>query len=110
MVPWPSFDVDSIFHIQQASLREQQRTYWYIITTPVVYTAAILGILYISLRSYLRNFITRCYSPNATSEPSTTDPNPPFTPPEPQQRSQIPSNENPERNVTFTAYSLQQAT
>ena len=109
MVPSPSFDVDSIFHIQ-ASLRGQQRTYWYIIATPVACTAAIIGILYISLHSYLYNFIARCYSPNATSKPSTMDPNPPLTPPEPQQRSQVPSNEDPERNVTFTPYSLQQAT
>ena len=110
MIPSPSFDVDSIFHIQQASLREQQRAYWYIITTSAVCTATILGILYVSLRSYLRNLITRCYSPNATSEPSTTDPNSPLTPPEPQHTTRISSNENLERKVTFTAYSLQEVT
>ena len=110
MVPSQTFEVDSLLHIQQASLREEQRTHWYLIITPVVCTVAILGILCLSLRSYIHAFITRCYSPNTTSVPSTTDPNPSLTTTEPRQRSQIPSNENPQRNVTFTAYSLQQTT
>lgn len=105
MVPLQTFDMDLLFHIHQASLRQEQHTYWYLIITPVVCAVAIFGILYLSLRSCLHNLITR-YSTNTVSEPSTTNQNPSSATPEPRQRSHIASNSDPERNVTFTAYSL----
>ena len=58
MVPSQSFDVDSLFHIRRTSLHQAHQSYWHLIITTTVCAIAILSVLYISLRSYLRNMVS----------------------------------------------------
>ena len=55
-----SFDVNSLFHFRRASLQQEQRTFWQLLITTTVCALAILGILYLSLRSYVQHFIQCC--------------------------------------------------
>ena len=76
MVPSQSFDVDSLFHIKQATLHQTHQTNWQLIAISIVCVIAILGILYLSFRSSLHNAATRCFSSRAVPEPSTAEQNP----------------------------------
>ena len=103
-----SFDVNSLFHLRQVSLYQEQRTFWHLIATTIVCALAILGILYLSLRSYVQHSITSCHSTNTTVEPNTVMLNPLPVTPEPSQKTQFPRKDE-NRDVTFTAYPLNQA-
>ena len=109
MMPSQSYDVNSLFHIEQASARQSHITYWYHIATMSVCAVAILGVIYLSLRSPLRNLATRCLLPNMVHEPSTTAQNPSLLPPEPKRRQSSPTNDNSQKDVAFTSYSMQPA-
>ena len=72
ITPSQTFEVDSLFHLRQVSIHQEQRTFWYLIVTTTVCALAILEILCFSLRS----FIPCCHSANTTIEPSTVTSNP----------------------------------
>ena len=78
MVPSQSFDVDSLFHIKQATMHQTHQTYWQLIAISTVCVIAILGILYLSFRSSLHNTATRCCSSRTVPEPSTAEQNASF--------------------------------
>ena len=109
ITPSQTFDVDSLFHLRQVSLHQEQRTFWHLTVTNTVCTLAVLGNLYFSLRSHVHNFVPCCHSINTTIEPSTVTSNLSPVIPEPSQRTQFPRNDEPQRDVTFTAYPLKQA-
>jgi len=109
ITPSQTFGVDSLFHLPQVSLQQEQRIFWHLVVTTIVCTLAILGILCFSLRSHAHNFIPCCHSPNTTIEPSTVTLNPSPIIPEPSRRIYSLRNDEPQRDVTFTAYSLKQA-
>ena len=100
MVLSQSLDVDSLFHIEQGSVRQSYQTCWHQVVTSVC-AVAILGVIYVSLRSPLRNLATRCSSPNTVHEPSTTAQNPSPLPPEPRRREYTPTNDNSQKDVAF---------
>jgi hypothetical protein len=52
ITPSQTFDVDSLFHLRQVSLHQEQRTFWHLIVTTAVCALAVLGILCFSLRSH----------------------------------------------------------
>ena len=104
-----SFDVNSLFHLRQASLHQEQRTFWHLLITTTVCALAILGVLYLSLHSYVQHFIPCCRSTNTNVEPNIVTSSPLPVNPEPSQRTQFPRNEETQRDVTFTAYPLSQA-
>jgi len=104
-----SFDVNSLFHLQQVSLYQEQCTFWHLIVTTIVCTLAILGILYLSLRSYMQHSIPSCHSTNTTVEPNTVTLNPLPVTPEPSQRTQFTRKDENQRDVTFMACRLNQA-
>ena len=109
MVPSHSFYVDSLFHMKQSSVRQSHQTYWHHIFTTPISAVAILGVIYLSLRSPLRNLATRCLSPKTAHEPSTTEQNPSHLPPEPRRREHTLTNDNLQKDVAFTSYSIQPA-
>ena len=86
MAPSQSFDVKSLFAIEQASVRQSHQTYCHQIATMSIYAVPILAVIYLSLRIPLRNLATRCLSPNTVHELSTTAQNPSPLPPEPRRR------------------------
>jgi hypothetical protein len=106
MTPSQTFDMDSVFHIRQTIMRQTNQTYWYLIATCVC-AIAVLGILYLSLFTYLCNPVTRCFSSGTIPEPSTSEQTPPSLPPETRQREYTPNNDDSQRDVVFTSYSLQ---
>jgi len=76
-----SFDVNPLFYLRQFSLYQEQRTFCNLIVTSMVCALAILGNLYLSLRSYLQHYIPSCHFTNTTVEPNTVTLNPlPVTP------------------------------
>jgi hypothetical protein len=109
ITPSQTFDVDSLIHLRQVSVHQEQRTFWHLTVTTAVCTLAILGILCFSLRSHVHNFISCCYSTNTNIEPSTVTSNPTPEIPEPSQRTHFPRRNEPQQDVTFTAYLLKQA-
>jgi len=80
-----------------------------LIVTTLVCALAILGILYLSLRSYVQHSIPSCHSTNTTVELNTVTLNPLLVTPEPSQRTQFTRKDENQRDVTFTAYPLIQA-
>jgi hypothetical protein len=54
-------DMVSLFHIKQSAMLQTNQTYWHLIATTSVCAFVILGILYLSLRTYLCNLATRCF-------------------------------------------------
>jgi hypothetical protein len=106
MTPSQTFDVDSLFYIKQASMRQTNQTYWHLIATTSVCAVAVLGILYLSLRTYLRNLATRSFSSGTIPEPSTSEQNPPSLTPEPRRREHTPNNDDSQRDIAFASYSL----
>jgi len=58
MMPPQTFDIDSLLHMHQTSLRRERQTYWHLIITTVFCANTILGILCFSLRSCLHNDFT----------------------------------------------------
>ena len=109
ITPSQTLDVDSLFHLRQVSLQQDQRTFWHLIVTTTVCALAILGILCFSLRSYVHYFLHCCHSTNTTVEPSTVTLNPSPEIPEPSQRTHFPRSDEPSQDVTFTGYPLKQA-
>jgi len=109
ITPSQTFDVDSLFHLRQVSLHQEQRTFWHLIVNTTICALAILGILCFILRSYVLNFIPCRHSTNTTIEPSTVTSNPSPVIPEPSQRTHFPRNDEPQQDVTFTAYPLKPA-
>jgi len=107
MTPSQTFDMDSLFHIRQASLRQTNQTYWHVIATTSICAITILGILYLSLRTYVCNLIARCFPPSTVLEPSTSEQDPSPLPPEPRRRAYTPNNDESQRDVAFTSYTLQ---
>ena len=107
--PSQTFDVDSLFHLRQVSLHQEQCTFWQLIITTTVCALVILGILCFSLRSYVLNFIPYPHSTNTTIEPCTVTSNPSPELPEPSQRTRFPRNDEPQQDVTFTVYLLKLA-
>jgi len=95
-VPSQSYDVNSLFRIEQASARRYHKTYRHQITTISVCAVAILGVIYLSLRTPLRNLATRCLLPNTVHEPSTTAQNP----------SQLQTYSSPSRDATSATLCL----
>ena len=106
MVPSQSYDVNSLFHIEQASARQSHKTYWYLIATMSV---CAVRVIYLSLRSPLRNLATRCLLPNTVHEPITTAQNPSPLPPRPRRRESSPTNDNSQKDEAFMSYSMQPA-
>jgi hypothetical protein len=90
MLPSQTFDVNSLYHINQASLRQGRQTFWHLIVTTSFCAVAVMIILYLSLRSlyatYLQTFATR-------SIPEPTEQNP-SQPPEPKPRAYTADNES----------------
>ena len=107
VMPSQSFDIDSLFHIRQTSLRQAHQTYWHLIVTTSICAIAILSVLYFSLRSYLHNFITCRSSANKSPEPGTPELDPSPLPPEPKRRAYSPQPGNPKKEVLFTVYPTQ---
>ena len=107
IVPSQSYYVNSLFHIEQASARQPPQTYWHQIATMSICAVAILGVISLSLRSPLRNLATLYLSSNPVHEPSTTAQNPSPLPPEPKRREYSPTNDNSQKDVAFTSYSMQ---
>jgi len=105
ITPSQTFDVDSLFHLRHVSLHQEQRTFLHLIVTTIFCT---LAILYFSLRFHIHNFIPCCHSTSTTIEPGTVTSNPSPVIPEPSQRNHFPRNDEPQRDVTFTAYPLKQ--
>jgi len=101
--------VNSLFHLRQVSLHQEQRTIWQLIVTTTVCALAILGILFFSLCSYVLNFIPCLHSTNTTIEPSTVTSNPSPELPEPSKRTHFPRNDEPQKDVPFTASPLKPA-
>ena len=109
ITPSQTFDVDSLLHLLQVSLHQEQRTFWHLIVTTTVCALAILGILCSPLRSHVLNFIPCRHATNTTIEPSTVTSNRSPEIPEPSQRPHFPSNSSPQQDVTFAAYPLKPA-
>jgi hypothetical protein len=109
ITPSQTFDVDSLFHLRQVSLHQEQRAFWQPMITTTVGALAILGILCFSLRSCVLNCIPCRHSTNTSIEPSTVTSNPSPELPEPSQRTHFPKNNEPLQDVTFTAYPLKPA-
>jgi len=109
ITPSQTFEVDSLFHLRQVSLHQEQRTFWHLIITTTVCILAILEILCFSLRSYVLNFIPCRHSTNTTIEPSTVTSKPSPEIPEPSQRTHFPRNDEPQQDVNFTASPLKPA-
>jgi hypothetical protein len=97
MTPSQTFDMDSLFHIRLASTRQTNQTYWHLIATTSVCAVAVLGILYLSLHTYLCNMAARCFSSSAVPEPSTSEQDPSSLPPEPRRREYTPNNDDSQR-------------
>ena len=108
MVPSQSYEVNSLFQIEQASARQSHQTYWHQISTMLVCAVDILGVINLSLLSLLRNLAARCLLLKTVQEPCTTAQNPSYLPPEPKRREFSP-NDNSQKDVAFTSYSMQPA-
>ena len=99
-------DVDSLLHVNQFSLRREQRLQWYIIILTVLYTSTILGLLCFSLRSHLPH-LSNCWTRHNAPTSDTTYQNP--STPCPSQDASGPADDHSTGNVIFTAYPLRQA-
>jgi hypothetical protein len=109
MMPSQNINTDTLFHIRQASLRQEHQTYWHIIISITVYIVTILVVLCTSLRSKLRNMAACCFPKHTSPEPSTSEQDPSPLPPEPKQRAYSPQADNSRNDVAFTTYSVQAA-
>ena len=107
IMPSQSFDIDSLFHIRQTSLRQAHQTYWHLIVTTTVCAIAIFCVLYFSFRSHVHNFIPCGSSANKSPEPSTLEQVPSPLPPEPKRRAYSPQPGNSKKEVVFTVYPTQ---
>jgi hypothetical protein len=107
MMTSQTINTGTLFHIQQASMRQEHRTYWHIVISITIYIATILVILCTSLRTQLCNLVARCFSKPSSPEPGTVERDPTPLPPEPKQRAYSPQAENSRNNVAFTSYSVQ---
>jgi len=104
-----NLDIDSTVHVHHASLQQERQSYWHLIIITTVCTITIIGILCFSLRSCLYHKILPCFSTHKPPNPHTelqVIPSPSSTPhPETNEATNI----DPQKNVIFTTYSLQQA-
>ena len=103
-----TLDGDSLLHAHYTFLHRERHSYWHLIITTTLCTAAIIGIICLSLRSYLARRFLRCFpkhthsnlnTENRTLTSSTTGSNPAAV---------EPTNDDLQRNVTFTKYYLRQ--
>jgi hypothetical protein len=93
LAPSQTFDANSLFHINQATLQGRQ-TFWHVIVTTSICAVAVMIIICLSLRSTLRNLLTNCFVTRSNPEPGTTEQIPSYQPPEPKPRACTPDNEN----------------
>jgi hypothetical protein len=108
MAPSQCFDVDSLFHIKQATLHQTRQTYWQPIAISAVCVIVIFGILYLSLKSFIHNIAIRCFSSHTVPESTTAEQNPSSSPPpEPRRRAYAQNKDDTQSDVAFTDYSLQ---
>jgi hypothetical protein len=103
-------DVITLLHVNRASLRRKQRTFWHIIILTVLCVLIVPGfLLYFSLRSRLRRIIATCQSRNNFPTQNTNERNPTITNPVSSQDKDEPNDEDSKGHTTFTAYPLRQA-
>jgi hypothetical protein len=76
MAPQRSYDVDTLFHVHQATRRQESKSYCHWIVTTASCTVAILLLLHLVLRSYYCHIFLLCITPRnpavAQSEPTTS--------------------------------------
>ena len=108
ITPSQTFDVDSLFHLRQVSLHQEQRTFWHLIVTTTVCALAILGILcfsftfpctllYTLLSLHKRHYRTQyCYFKNPSPEI-----------PEPSQRTHLPRSDELPQDVNIYGLSTE---
>jgi hypothetical protein len=108
MVPSQTFDVNSLNHINQATLRQGRQTFWHLIVTTSICAVAVMIILYLSLRSTLRKKLANCFAKRSNPGSSTTEQSP-YQPPQPKPRACISDSENIQKEVAFTSYALRPA-
>ena len=65
-----SYDVDTLFHVHQTSLRAVRKSSWHLIITTATCTLAILLVLYLSLRHRFPCFCIHCFPTNTSSQPT----------------------------------------
>jgi len=102
-----TLDVHSLLHVQHTTLRREQHSYWHLVIIMSLCATTIFGILCFSSRFYLyHKFLRRC-SKHTLPKQNTEIQTLPTSTSEPNQKAIQPKNDNPQRNVTFTTYSLQ---
>lgn len=102
-----TLEVDSLLHVQNTILRREQHSYWHLIIIMTLRATTIFGIFCFSSRFYLyHKFLCHC-SKHTLLKQNTEIQILPASTSEPNQKAIEHKNDNPQRNVTFTTYSLQ---
>lgn len=102
-------DVNSLLHVNQASLLRQQRLYWHLIILTVLCASIILGSVCFSLRFRLLTMILNCWTQNNVSTTDCTEHIPNPTTSSPIQDTDEPKDDDLRGSITFTAYPLPQS-
>ena len=102
-------DVNSLLHVNQTSLLQEQRSYRHLIILTILCASTILGSLCFSLRFRLLIMILNRWTQNNVPTPDCTEEIPNPTTSSPIQDTDEPKDDDLRRNVTFTAYPRQQA-
>jgi len=107
--PRQVIDVNSLLHVNQASLLRQQRSCWHLIILTVLCASTVLGSLCFSLRFRLLTTILNCWTQNNVPARDCTEQIPNPTTSSPIQDTDEPKDDDLTGNVTFAAYLLRQA-
>lgn len=106
--PQRSFDTDTLLHVRRNSLHAESSSYWLLAITATSSTFAVLLVLHFSLRCHFRRLILRRLCTTISSEPNVANQASSPQTPDPECTETETRNDNLQRNVTLTTYSLQQ--